>query len=92
MNSRHLNPRPDYEYHHPEHVTALEEIQDQIQAKAGELDELKKERLRRITRAKEDGMQQVRIAMHLGVSKQLLRSWTLEAKELRRIAGERELF
>jgi hypothetical protein len=90
--TRHLNTRPDYEHPHPEHVAALREIQAEIHSAEAKLTELKAERLARINAALADGMQKVRMCAPLGVSKQQVNRWTTEAKEARRIAGERELF
>lgn len=90
--TRHLRARPDYEYSHPEHVKALRDVQARIQAKTAELEALRSERLDVINAALADGMQKVRMCAPLGVSKQQVNKWTTEAKEARRMAGERELF
>jgi hypothetical protein len=90
--TRHLNARPDYEFPHTEHVEALENIQERIDAAAAELASLEAQRLHLITAAVEDGMQKVRIGMHLGATARQLNQWITEAKDARRAAGERELF
>lgn len=90
--SRHLNPRPNYEYPHPEHATALEDVQARIQEATATLDALKQERALTISTAVEDGMQRAVIGAHLGVGTRLVNQWLTEARELRRRAGQKELF